>query len=62
MRSQYEEMDVIKLEELIHIISTENEEGQRIDAFGDKAEEMSSELEILMNMSRIAAILRYRIR
>jgi len=50
------------LEEMSHVI----------DAFGDKAEEMSSELEIistdheegqrLMNMSGIAAILRYRIR
>lgn len=54
-----EEMD---LEEMSHIV----------DAFGEKAEEMSSELEIistdheegqrLMNMSGIAAILRYRIR
>ena len=52
----------IHLEEMSHVI----------DAFGDKAEEMSSELEIistnheegqrLMNMSGIAAILRYRIR
>ena len=54
-----EEMD---LKEISHIV----------DAFGDKAEEMSSELEIistdheegqrLMNMSGVAAILRYRIR
>lgn len=54
-----EEMD---LEEISHIV----------DAFGEKAEEMSSELEIistdheegqrLMNMSGVAAILRYRIR
>ncbi|WP_414838192.1 peptide chain release factor aRF-1 [Candidatus Nanosalina sp. VS9-1] len=54
-----EEMD---LEEIGHIV----------DRFGEKAEEMSSELEIisteheegqrLMNMSGIAAILRYRIR
>ncbi len=54
-----EEMD---LEQMSHIV----------DAFGEKAEEMSSELEIisteheegqrLMNMSGVAAILRYRIR
>ena len=52
----------MSLEEISHIV----------DAFGDKAEEMSSELEIistdheegqrLMNMSGVAAILRYRIR